>query len=144
METLLQNVEKLITDEKERAIYLKRLRYRRFNSMCATISSHLDEVGFGDCLVISRYYSKNMRLRAQPEHGDIYDRLLEEIRTALREEQIKRYGHTFEELRVIAENADELIDLKVVEVDRDGQLKERDITQQEDPALFLKIGRAHV
>ena len=136
METLLQNVEQLITAEKERAICLKRLRYRRFNSMCTTIASRLDEVGFRDCLAISGYYSRNMGFCAQP--GDIYDRLLEEIRTALRDEQIKRYSHTFEELRVVAENADELIDLKVLEVDRDGQLKEHDITQEDNPASFLR------
>ena len=132
METLLQNIDRLITDERGRG---SGLMYRRFNSMCAIIEDLLDEAGFGDCIVTSGYYFKNMQFCAQPEC--LYDKLRGEIGAALLAEQTKRYGCVFEQLRGEAERVDNCIDLKVLEVDLNGALREHDITQENNPASFL-------
>ena len=132
MDALLLYIDMNIAEERDRATRLKRLRYRRFNSMCATIAGRLGEVGFGNCLAISGYYIKNIGFCAPLE--DIYNSLHEKIQAALLDEQRNRYGCTFDELRDLANEADDLIDLKVVEVDRDGHLNEPDIP---DPASFF-------
>ena len=132
MDALLLYIDKNIAEERDHATRLKRLRYRRFNSMCATIAGRLGEVGFGNCLAISGYYVKNIGFCAPLE--DIYNSLHEKIQAALLDEQRNRYGCTFDELRDLANGVDDLIDLKVVEVDRDGHLNEPDIP---DPASFF-------
>ena len=134
MENLLRDINELITSAGSRRLGPLEAECRHFSSMCAAIADRLDEAGFGDCLAISSYYFRNMPLCAQS--GDLYKKLHDEIRDALLAEQKKRYGSTFEELRSSAKKADERIDLKVVEVDQTGLLKEHDI-QENSAASFL-------
>ena len=135
MEDLLQDIDELITDERNRRSTFTDVPGIRFNQMCTTIAGRLHEAGFGDCLAMFGYYYKNRNLFARRE--DLFDQLHEEIKSALLVEQRKRYGHTFDELRGLAEGIDNCIDLKVVEVDRHGTLEEHEITQEDDPASFF-------
>ena len=134
MENLLRDIDELIAGARSRRLGPLEMRCRHFSSMCTAIADRLDEADFGDCITISNYYFKNIPLCAQPE--DLYKKLHDDIKGALLAEQKKRHGSIFEELRSSAKKVDESIDLKVVEVDQTGLLKEHGI-QENSAASFL-------